>query len=49
MLDLSNSTTETTSEIAETSSSQKQEETYKRIKFEMRKVFNFRKKIHKIS
>nr|CAD2192540.1 unnamed protein product [Meloidogyne enterolobii] len=42
------STTKTTSEIAETSSSQKQEETYKRIKFEIRKVFNFRK-IHKIS
>nr|CAD2192033.1 unnamed protein product [Meloidogyne enterolobii] len=37
------SKTKTISEIAETSSSQKQEETYKRIKFEMRKVFNFRK------
>nr|CAD2198846.1 unnamed protein product [Meloidogyne enterolobii] len=42
------SKTKTTSEIAETSSSQKQGETYKRSKFEMKKVFNFRK-IHKIS
>ncbi|CAK5081210.1 unnamed protein product [Meloidogyne enterolobii] len=41
-----------TSEIVETSTTssfQKQEETYKKIKFEMRKVFNFRKKFHKIS
>ncbi|CAK5087084.1 unnamed protein product [Meloidogyne enterolobii] len=44
MLGLSNSTTKTPSEIAETSSSQKENETYKKIKFEMRKVFNFRKK-----
>ncbi|CAK5081307.1 unnamed protein product [Meloidogyne enterolobii] len=49
MLGLSNSTTKTTSEITETSTSQKQEETYKKIKFEILKVFNFRKKIHKIS
>uniref|UniRef100_A0A915P1Z3 Uncharacterized protein n=1 Tax=Meloidogyne floridensis TaxID=298350 RepID=A0A915P1Z3_9BILA len=34
------SKTKTTSEIAETSSSQKQEETYKRIKFEIRKSVN---------
>nr|CAD2173728.1 unnamed protein product [Meloidogyne enterolobii] len=47
MLGLSNSTTKTTSEIAETSSSQKQKETYKRIKFEILKVFNFRKKFTK--